>query len=77
MLHLYKSLCVYYNLTISLNVHIAGIYVQFSQNQYVAVESDGHAILKVTLNANYHRHFPISVNLKIFVSSKFRPRAGK
>jgi len=53
----------------------AGISAQFSQEEYMVDESAGHVILKVTVNG--HRSFPISVNLKVFTSSKFQPRAGK
>ena len=38
-------------------------------------ETAGYALLKVTVSG--HRTFAISVNAKIFVSSKFKPRAGK
>ena len=61
--------CKYINITL-------GIFVQFSQNQYMASESDGYATVTITLNANYNRSSDISVYLRIFLSSKFQPRAG-
>ena len=64
------------NLTISLNVHIVGILAQFSQNKYMAIESDGYATVTITLNANYNRRYKISVYLRIFLSHKFQPRPG-
>lgn len=56
-------------------MYIADIYVQFSQEQYMVDESAGYAILKVTVNG--YRASPISLNVKIFVSNKFQPKAGK
>ena len=53
-----------------------GILVQFSHNQYMANESDGYATVTITLNANYSRRSATSVYLRIFLSSKFQPRAG-
>ena len=38
-------------------------------------ESADYALLRVTVSG--HRTFAITVNAKIFVSSKFQPRAGK
>jgi len=52
-----------------------GIYAQFSQKQYTVDESASHAILKVTVSG--YRSYAISVNYKIFVSSKFQSKAGK
>ena len=52
-----------------------GIYVQFSQKTYVVDESAGYAVLKVTVSG--YRKIPISVNVKIFVSSEFQPAPGK
>ena len=54
---------------------IAGIYAQFSHDKYVVYESAGYAKVEVTVSG--HRSFPISVNVRIFVSDKFEPRAGK
>ena len=56
---------------------IAGTYVQFSQNQYMVHESDGHVTLKVTVNSNYYRKFIVTVYLKIFLSSQLQAKAGK
>ena len=53
-----------------------GILAQFSQSQYMANESDGYATVTITLNANYNRSSVISIYLRIFLSSKFQPRAG-
>ena len=49
--------------------------MQFSQKNYVVDESAGYVVLKVTVSG--YRDIPISVNVKIFVSSKFQPAAGK
>ena len=64
-----------YHLT---NVYISfvGILAQFSQNQYMANESDGYATVTITLNANYNRRHKTSVYLRIFLSHKFQPRPG-
>ena len=64
-----------YSLT-ALLLHIVGILAQFSQNQYMANESDGYAAVTITLNANYDRRYKISVYLRVFLSYKFQPRAG-
>ena len=37
-------------------------------------ESADYALLKVTVSG--HRTFPISMDAKIFVSSRFQPKAG-
>ena len=55
---------------------IAGVYVQFSQSQYVVDESDGYVTLKVTVNGNYYRKFLVTVYLKIFLSSRLQAKAG-
>ena len=57
-----------------LNECSVGIYAQFSQQQYVVDESADYALLKVTVSG--HRTFPISVDAKTFVSSRFQPKAG-
>lgn len=54
---------------------IAGIYAQFSSDKYVVDESARYAKVEVTVSG--HRSSPISVNVRIFVSDKFDPRAGK
>ena len=52
----------------------AGIYAQFSQQRYIVDESAGYVTLKVTVSG--YRVSAISVNVKVFVSSEFRPKAG-
>ena len=61
--------CIIFNYVFNL-----GICVQFSQGQYTFDESAGYALLKVTVSG--HRTFPVSVNVKVFVSSNFQPKAG-
>ena len=56
--------------------HISGIYVRFSQKLYIANEADGYVMFTVTLAGNKHRKFRISVNLRVYVSDKFLPKAG-
>ena len=57
------------------DVHfIVGIYVRFSQDKYIVDESAGYVTLKVIVSK---KTIPISVNVKIFVSSKFQPKAGE
>ena len=51
-----------------------GISAQFSQQQYMVDESADYALLKVTVSG--YRRFAISVDVKIFVSSRFQPKAG-
>ena len=69
--------CSYINVySLTTLLHIVGILAQFSQNQYMAKESDGYAAVTITLNANYHRRYKISVYLRVFLSYKFQPRAG-
>ena len=51
-----------------------GIIAQFSEQQYMVDESDGYALLKVTVSG--YRTFAISVDAKIFLSSRFQPKAG-
>ena len=53
---------------------ITGIYVRFSQKTYTADESDGYALIAVTVSGR--RSSPISVNVIIFVSSTLKPKAG-
>ena len=59
-----------------MKIIIAGIYVQFSQSQYVVDESDGRVTLKLTINGDYYRKFIITVYLKVFLSSRFQAKAG-
>ena len=49
--------------------------MQFSQKNYVVDESAGYAALRVTVSGS--RVSAISVNVKVFVSSGFQPKAGK
>ena len=51
-----------------------GIFAQFSEQQYMVDESDGYALLKVTVSG--YRTFAISVDAEIFLSSRFQPKAG-
>ena len=59
-----------------MKIIIAGIYVQFSQSQYVVDESDGRVTLKLTINGDYYRKFIITVYLKVFLSSRLQAKAG-
>ena len=59
-----------------MKIIIAGIYVQFSQSQYLVDESDGRVTLKLTINSDYYRKFIITVYLKVFLSSRFQAKAG-
>ena len=60
----------------AINIVVVGIYVQFSQNQYVVDESDGYVTLKVPVNGKYYKKFLITVYLKIFASSQLQAKAG-
>ena len=60
--------------TVDIQHCTADIYVQFSQELYVVDESASYAILKVTVNGL--RASSISVNVKVFVSNEFQPKAG-
>ena len=60
--------------TVDIQHCTSDIYVQFSQGLYIVDESASYAILKVTVNG--FRAFPISVNVKIFVSTEVQPKAG-
>ena len=51
---------------------ITGVYVQFSQEQYVAYD---RVAIKVTVNGD--RKFQVSIRLRIFISSKLQPKPGK
>ena len=57
-----------------MHMSIIGIYVRFSQKTYTADESNGYAVIAVTISGR--RSFPISVNVTTFVSSTLKPRAG-
>ena len=54
--------------------YTTGIYAQFSQERYVVDESAGYVTLRVTVSG--YRVSAISVNVKVFVSSEFQPKAG-
>lgn len=54
--------------------YTTGIYARFSQERYVVDESAGYVTLRVTVSG--HRVSAISINVKVFVSSKFQPKAG-
>jgi len=54
---------------------LVGACARFSQKYYTVDESAGHAILKVAVSG--YRTFPFLLSYKVFVSSRFQPKAGK
>ena len=59
-----------------MKIIITGIYVQFSQSQYIVDESDGRVTLKLTVNGDYYKKFIITMYLRIFLSSGLQAKAG-